>query len=135
MHSFKVVKNLSKYITVFIFLGLGSLLIPRISYACAKKTVQHNQASCSKDHAKNEEQKDCCNTESGKTDGHEQGCKDNCNHSSCRCSITSTSLGLDTSNEYFTSTHFTETKRQKFCFKETYYPSGYRSIWLPPKIS
>ena len=134
MHSFIVLKNLSKYIIVFIFMGLGLLLVPGITYACAKKTVYHKQASCSKDDSKNEEQKDCCNTDSAKTDGHEQDCKDTCNHSSCRCSTPSTSLGLDTFNEFCTASHFTETRKQKFCFRETYYSSGYLSIWLPPKI-
>lgn len=126
---------MNKYISVVIFLGLGLLLVPSISYACAKKMVQHKQASCSKDNSKNEGQKDCCNTDSGKTDGHQKDCKDNCNHSSCRCSTASSSSGLTTPDEFYAASHFTETKRQKFGFREIYYSSGYLSIWLPPKIS
>ena len=130
-----VLKNLSKHITVFIFLGLGLLLVPGITYACAKEAVSQKHSSCSKDDSKNEAQKDCCSTESGKTDGHKRDCKDTCNHSTCRCSTASTSLGLDTFNEFCTASHFTETEKQKFCFRETSYSSGYLSIWLPPKIS
>ena len=130
-----MLKNLSKHISFVILLCLGFFLMPSISYACAKKTANTEQKSCSKDQSAKAEHKSSCKDKSCKKckDGHD--CDGNCKHSSCGCSTSSSSVNLQIPIDLKITHPFGETKKQKFGFKQAYYSSGYSSIWQPPKIS
>lgn len=100
--------------------------MPSISYACAKKTAKTEQKSCSKEKSEKSHHKENCK------DGHD--CGGECNHSSCRCSTSSSFVSLPIPFDLKVTDPFADTKKQKFGFKQAYYSSGYSSIWQPPKI-
>ena len=129
-----MLKNLSKHISFVILLCLGFFLMPNITYACAKKAVKTEQKSCSKEQSKKSEDKISCKDKSCEkcNDGH--GCNGKCKHSSCKCSISSSSFGLPILIDIKTENQFAEIKTQKFGFKQAYYSSGFHSFWQPPKI-
>lgn len=128
-----MLKNLNKHIGFAFFLCLGVFLIPSISYACAKNTASTTQKSCSK--AKSTKAKeDCCKTKSHKKDNKNNECADNCKHSSCGCSTSSSSVSFPLPINLKVINPLAETKKQKFGFKQAYYSSCYYSIWQPPKI-
>ncbi len=130
-----MLKNLSKHINWIFFLCLGFFLVPSISYACAKKTANSEQKSCPKDQSAKAEHKSSCKDKSCKKckDGH--NCDGNCKHGSCGCSASSSSVSLTIPLDLKVTNPFAEIKKQKIAFKQTYYSSGYSSIWQPPKIS
>lgn len=130
-----MLENWSKHICLVILLGLGFVLMPGISYACAKKSTKAEQVYCSKDPSKKTEQKECCKTKTCKKDKNQDDCGGKCKHSSCSCSTSSSSLSLPVLIDLKTKDLFAETKKLKFGFTQAYYSSGYFSIWLPPKIS
>lgn len=129
-----MLKTFSKHISFIILLCLGFFLIPSLSYACAKKTANTEQKSCSKDQYSKSEHKSRCKNQSCTkcNDGHD--CNGKCKQSSCKCSTSSSSLSLPILVDIKTENHFAEIKTQKFGFKQTYYSSGYHSFWQPPKI-
>mgnify|MGYP003599855473 FL=1 len=129
-----MLKTFSKHISFIILLCLGFFLIPSIGYACAKKTVNTERKSCSKDQSAKAEHKSGCKDKSCKkcNDGHD--CNGKCNHSCCRCITTSPAFSSPTLIYFKLTNLFAETKKQKFNFKQAYYSSGYSSIWQPPKI-
>lgn len=130
-----ILKNWGKHICLVILLGMGFLLMPGFSYACAKTATKTEQTSCSKDQNKKAGQKECCKVKSCKKDKNHKDCSGKCKHSSCSCSTSSSSFSLPAPFDLETKTHFTKTKKQKFGFKQALYFSGYFSTWLPPKIS
>ncbi|WP_091525515.1 hypothetical protein [Paenimyroides ummariense] len=91
---------------------------------------------CSKKASESTGRKCCCKTNKFKKDKSISECGGKCNDSSCKCSTgTSLSLSAVPTRIYFTTkAAFADTKTQKFDFKNTYYSSGYFSIWQPPKI-
>lgn len=130
IYKFDVLKSLGKHISLLILLCLGLFLVPNQSYACTKKSTTAEQSSCSKETSKKTEHKDSC-----KKSNHDNGCEGSCKHSSCRCGASISSLVVPIDTELNTKNQFAEVKKQKFGYKQAYYPSGFFSIWLPPKIS
>ncbi|WP_262152769.1 hypothetical protein [Chryseobacterium foetidum] len=125
---------MSKHISFIVLLCMGFFLMPSISYACAKKTAETEQKSYSKDKSEKSGHKDSCNKKSCKKCKDRHNCGDNCKHSSCRCSASSTSFGLPMPIDLKTEIRFAEIKQQKFGFNQAYYSSGFSSVWQPPKI-
>lgn len=130
-----MLKNFSKHISFVILLCLGFFLMPGVSYACAQKSTNVEQKSCSKEQSKKSEHKSSCKDKTCKNCKNGHDCDGNCKHSSCRCSTSTSSLSLPTPIDLKITNPFAETKKQKFGFKQAYYSSGYYSIWQPPKIS
>ncbi len=130
-----MLKTLSKHISFIILLCVGFFLAPSICYACAKKTVNTEQKSCSKEKSKKSNHKESCKDKSCKKCKNGHDCCGDCNHSSCRCSTSSSFVSLPIPIDLKVTDPFAETKKQKFGFKQVYYSLDYSSIWQPPKIS
>lgn len=130
-----MLKTLGKHISFVFLLCLGFFLAPSITYACAKKTAHKEHQSCSKEKSEKCHHKESVNDKSCKKckDGHD--CGGNCNHSSCRCSTSSSFVSLPIPIVLKLTHPFAETKKRNFGFKQVYYSSDYASIWQPPKIS
>ncbi len=127
--------SLSNHISFILFLFLGFLLTPSITYACSKKTNKVKEIACSKDQSIKTEKKDCYKIKPCKKGIKNNSCSAKCKHNSCKCSITSSSVSYLILTDLKIANPFTETKKQKFSFKHTYFSSDYSSIWQPPKIS
>lgn len=127
--------RLSNHISFISFLFLGFILTPSITYAYTKKTNKVKQITCSKYQYTKTEKKDCCKIKSCKNDIKNKSCNAKCKHNSCKCRITSSSLSFSILTDSEITNPFTDVKKQKFIFKQTYYSSDYSSIWQPPKIS
>lgn len=127
-------KDLRKHISFVILLCISFLLLPSKSYACTENTANTEIRSYSNDPSSKAQKKDCCKMQSCKKDRHHNNCNDGCKHSSCRCSTSSTSFGLPIPIDLKTEIRFAEIKQQKFGFNQSYYSSGFSSIWQPPKI-
>lgn len=128
-------KNLSRYIIFVILLCLGFSLMPNISAACAKKTQETTETSCLNKQSKKSEHTDCCKTKGSKKSKSHKDCGSKCQHNSCRCGTSSSSLTLFAEIDLKAESHFAEIKKQKFDLQQSYCFSGYYSIWQPPKIS
>jgi hypothetical protein len=78
--------------------------------------------------------KDCCKEKDSKKKGH--SCDNSCVGSSCGCPVANCASSpmvsfYTESNSLFS---FSE-KKQNYYYSEIFISSGFRSIWLPPKIS
>ncbi len=118
-----------------IFYTLSILLInfilpPTDTYACSSKLNVTEQSKI------RSEQScvqiiDSCNNETGHCGKHGKDCDGKCSNSACQCS---TSL---ISTIPFFAQH-TQVKvilnKSKFFYQQTYFSSGFLTIWLPPKL-
>lgn len=129
-------KNLIKHIGFTILLCLVFIVIPNNTYACAKKATGTEKKCCLQKTSVKTEEKSCCKTKKCKKDKSLSDCNGTCSDSSCKCGTgTSLSLfGVPVRSYFITKDHFADTEKQNFDFKNTYYSSGYFSIWQPPKI-
>lgn len=125
-------KNWSRHITFILFLFLGFLLTPNLSYACSKISIKTEHHKSSKKHFKKTEKKDCCKTKSCEDHHSENNCNGKCKDSSCRCGNSSFSFFLPT--ELKVNTSFDVIEKHQFEFIQSYYSLGHYSIWQPPKI-
>ncbi|RTZ49976.1 hypothetical protein EJ377_07635 [Chryseobacterium arthrosphaerae] len=99
-------KNFKKHISFVILLCVGFFLVPSISYACAKKRRTQNKILLKR----KSKYKEICKDKSCKKckDGHD--CGDDCNHSSCRCSTSSSFVSLPIPIDLKVTDPFAETK-------------------------
>lgn len=109
---------------------LGFFLTPTLIYACGKSSEKTKQSCCKKETSKSDN-KDCCKSHSQK-DKNDDGCGGKCKNPACHCPTTTLTFALPS---------VTEIKYHKILFEkvtitciETYISSGFRAIWLPPKI-
>lgn len=128
-------KYLKIHISIILLFCVGFFLTPNQSYACSKKTAKAEQSGCARKQSGKPEQQACCKTNSCKKDNQHGDCSDQCKHNSCRCGASVSSISLPASIDLKTTNHFAELKKQKFGFRQAYYPTGFFPIWLPPKIS
>jgi len=131
--NFALLKNFSKHTGIIILFCIGFFLAPLQNSACSKETPKTKHASCSKEQSENSKHADCCAAHASNTGKHHNNCNDDCKNSSCRCGTSIPSLYLAITFEL--KHHFADVEKQKFFFREAHYPSGYFSIWIPPKIS
>lgn len=109
---------------------MGFFLIPNVAQACEMNTKK----SCctTQDHS-------CCAThKESKQDKKNQKSCDNgkCNDTSCTCStvVFGSSMFILTFEEIKTSDFYFNKKEKVSFFSKTFISSGFRSVWLPPKI-
>ena len=96
---------------------LGFFLTPTLTYACGKPAEKTEKACCKKETSQTEK-KDCCKSHSQK-DKNDDCCGGKCKNPSCHCP---------------TAPHNIFLGKVTIAYTETYISSGFRSIWLPPKI-
>ncbi|MGJ7029557.1 ABC-type nickel/cobalt efflux system permease component RcnA [Niabella hirudinis] len=131
-------KYLMRNISLLLLFGLGLFAIPKESYSCSKsKAIKTAHPTCEKKQVQTTEKKSCCKTETCKKNVNHEGhnCNGGCNHSSCQCSTSTTSVSLPFSVELSAKDLFASSEKKKFSFMKACYSSGFLSIWLPPKIS
>ena len=121
-----------KFHILLIILTLGLFATPTLTYACETKSTKTETSSCKKDKSDKTEKKDCCKNHQSKNSKNEDGCGGKCKHLSCSCPVAHYAFNLPFSTELKTKTCFTESKKVKSYYNETYLSSGFYSIWTPP---
>ncbi len=120
------------YITFLLLIGF--FLIPMESYACGTES-EKIEISCNDQTDSEVEKKESCDKEKEQCDKHEKDCNGKCGNPDCHCPTNCTYFVVSS----FAYIQFSQTKmivsKSKFYYQEAYYPSGFLSIWLPPKIS
>lgn len=119
------------YYIAFIILT-GFFLTPAQSYACGTESDK-TETSCNKQADAEADNNETCNNETEHCGKHGNDCDGKCGNPSCHC---------PTNGINFTVPFFVQLSQVKvifikpnFYYQETHYSSGFRSIWLPPKIS
>jgi len=135
INNFIVLKNLGINIGMVALFCLGFLLMSNQGYACSKKTSAIERFTCSKQSSIKTGNNICCQIGSCEKNKHHNNCNGVCGHSSCKCSLSVSSLNLVTLIELVLNNHFTEIEKEKFSDQQACYSAGFLSIWLPPKIS
>lgn len=107
----------------------GFLLIPTNNYACETLHHETNQVDNSSAMGDCQEIDGCGDT--SRQCKHGTDCKGKCGNPSCHC---------PTNNTNFTTPYFSLPQlriilsKPNFSYHDTFFPSGFLSIWLPPKI-
>ena len=127
-------KYLGSHISLVILFCTGFFLIPNISGACAKKSVKAVYISCPDKPSKTKDHLSCCKSGTCEKGMSTHNCSEECEHSSCGCTTSTSSLTFHAPVNSDMETHFAEIEQPIFGFKKASYSSGYLSIWLPPKI-
>ena len=110
---------MSKKFYILLLVVLGFFMMPSVAFACGTKTEQKN--CCKKENTSNESSHDGCNG----------ACKDlSCNSSTVYMGLTSL-FHTELNSQLFSFS----TEKQNYYYSEIFISSGFRSIWLPPKIS
>jgi hypothetical protein len=118
---------MTKKCYILLLLIFGFLLGPSFTYAHGAK----KEMSCC---AKPSTTKDCCKKKEASKKAHD--CDNSCTGSSCGCPAAYCSFTAVVSFETTNNALFTFVERaQNFHYSEIFISSGFRSIWLPPKIS
>ncbi len=123
---------MSKNLYILLLVVTGFLLSPTTTMACNQKG---EMTCCAKKSISKKEKKECCsNKESSKKESHE-GCNGACKSITCSSSFIYlgmiNGIQLDLNNTLFGF----YTKKQHFYYSNIFISSGYKSIWLPPKIA
>lgn len=118
------------YYIAFLIL-IGFFLTPIQSYACGTES-EKVETFCEKQLDSGVEKGNSCDTEKGQCDEHGKDCGGNCGKSDCHCPSNSTNFTIP----FFAQLGPTKIilSKPKFYYQEAYYSTGFRSIWLPPKI-
>lgn len=125
---FAVLKILSKHIALIVVFSFGFLLTKNSCYACSSKTGKSHLSVCSKTNHLSAQQ----SCQKGK---HHHDCNHKCKHCSCVCSRSTCSIYLQSLIGIKSKNSLAVLKKEKFDFIQVHYPSGFHTIWLPPKIS
>ena len=91
-------------------------LMPSTAMACGNSNSKH---SCEKEVSSKKTEKKCyCSNDSSESKD-ENGCKGDCGHANCGCSMTCPSSSIE---------------KVKFSYTAPSISDGFHSIWLIPKI-
>ncbi|QOI98869.1 MAG: hypothetical protein HRU69_08365 [Flammeovirgaceae bacterium] len=121
--------------TRFIYIALlsltGFLLTPPDTYACGSKS-ENLENTCTKKSDTQKGKKSCCDTDNVQCNNHGRDCDGKCGNPNCHCPANHT---------YFTIPYFVKFSgfkliphKPNFYYQDSFYSSGFLSIWLPPKI-
>lgn len=121
---------MTRQISILLIVMLGFFLTPTLTYACGK-SVEKTEKSCCKKETSKSDKKDCCKNHSQK-DKNDDDCDGKCKNSSCHCPTAPLAIVLPFVTEMKYYNIFLE--KVTIAYTETYISSGFRSIWLPPKI-
>ncbi|PKQ46141.1 hypothetical protein [Confluentibacter flavum] len=120
---------MSRFLYIVCLTLFGFILIPTNSYACGTSR-EKSERTCTKDKLANSDIQDCC--KQADSSHSEKGCDGICSNAGCHCP----SVFSNVTNPLFTKlvqVKFIETTTNLY-YQETYYSSGFLSIWQPPKI-
>jgi hypothetical protein len=126
------IKRMTRQISILLIVMLGFFLTPTLTYACgtsAKKT----EKSCCEKGASKADKKDCCKQDHSQKDKNDDGCGGQCGNSSCHCPTLNIAIALPFVSELKHNVFIAQ--KRSIPYTETYFSSGFLSIWLPPKIS
>lgn len=122
---------MTRQISILLIVMLGFFLTPTLTYACGTKAEKTEKSCCKKETSKSDK-KDCCKSHSQK-DKNDDDCNGKCKNPSCHCPTAPLTIVLPFVTEMKYHNIFLE--KVTIAYTETYISSGFRSIWLPPKIS
>lgn len=122
---------MTRFFYIALFTLIGFVLTPTDTYACGSKSSETELSNKKNDKA-SLQKSDCCDKEKGQCGKHGKDCDGNCGNPACHCPTNCTN---------FTIPFFAQLSQAKvilnksnFYYQETYFSSGFLSIWLPPKI-
>ena len=110
---------------------LGFFLTPTLTYACGKSAEKTEKPCCKKETSQTEK-KDCCKNHSD-NDKNNDGCGGKCKNPFCHCPTAPLTIAVHFVTE--TKNHNILLEKLSIAYTQSYVSSGFRSIWLPPKIS
>ena len=109
---------------------LGFFLTPTLTYACGKKSEKTEKSCCEKGTSQNDT-KECCKKSHSQDNKNDNGCGGQCGNPSCHCPTVNITLPFVSEVKH----NLFYVEKLSIYYTETYISSGFRSIWLPPKIS
>ncbi|MBK6611133.1 MAG: hypothetical protein IPI59_00175 [Sphingobacteriales bacterium] len=122
---------MSRFIYIALLSLIGFCLTPSETYACGSKS-ENTENTYSKKSDTEKENKAFCDTEKGQCNNHGKDCDGKCGNPNCHC---------PTYYANFTVPFFVQfsgiklnPNKPNFYYQESFYSSGFISIWLPPKI-
>jgi hypothetical protein len=122
---------MTRFLYIALFTLIGFVLTPTDTYACGAKS-ENTENTFNKQSNSKMEMKDCCDKEKGQCGKHGKDCDGNCGNPACHCPTNCTNFTIPFLAQ------FSQVKlilsKPNFYYQETYYSSGFLSIWLPPKI-
>ena len=123
---------MSKKFYILLLVVFGFFMIPSVAFACGTKT---EKSCCKKKSSSKTEQKDCCKKENTSNESSHDGCNGACKDLSCNSSTVYMGLTSLFHTELNSQLFSFSTEKQNYYYSEIFISSGFRSIWLPPKIS
>ncbi|WP_251795752.1 MULTISPECIES: hypothetical protein [unclassified Arenibacter] len=131
-NSYLCVFNAMARIFHIVFLtALGFFLTPTLSYACDSKS-EKIETICNKQSDSEIQKKDCCNEEKGQCGKHENQCDGKCGNPTCQCPSHCPNFSTPFLAQFSLGKMILS--KPNFYYQDTYYSSGFLSIWQPPKI-
>lgn len=113
---------------------IGFVATPTGAFACGAKS-ENIESTCNEQPNSEMQNKGCCDTEKGQCGHSGKDCDGKCGNPSCNCPSNSSNC------PYFVVLFFAQfsqvgliLSKPNFYYQDTYYSSGFHSIWLPPKI-
>lgn len=131
------INNFVRYIYMkrlfsIILLILGCFLLATTGASACTKKAEKGETVCEEKFKLESEKKDCCKAHNRDCGKHGNGCEGQCENPFCNCLPVFSSLTVPVF-AHIVQTGFLESK-MVFAYSETFYPSKFYSIWLPPKI-
>jgi hypothetical protein len=122
---------MTRFIYIALLTLIGFFLTPTDIYACGSKseTVEN---TCSNQSQTEQEKKDCCDTEKGQCGKHGKDCDGKCGNPDCHCPTSHTNFTIPFLIKF--SGIKLILNKPIFYYQDSFYSSGFLSIWLPPKI-
>jgi len=120
-----------RFIYIALLTLIGFLLTPTDIYACGSKS-ENIENNCTKQSDTEAEKKECCDTEKEQCNKHGKDCDGKCGNSNCHCPSNHTNFTIPFLIK-FSGIKLIPNK-PNFYYQDSFYSSGFISIWLPPKI-
>mgnify|MGYP007002410068 FL=1 len=122
---------MTRFFYIALLTLIGFFLTPTDTYACGSKS-ENIENTCTKQSNTETEKKDCCDTEKGQCGKHGKDCDGKCGNPACHCPTNCTNFTITFFDGFSGITIIVN--KPNFYYQDTYYSSGFLSIWQPPKI-
>jgi hypothetical protein len=122
---------MTRFIYIALFTLFGFILTPTDTYACESKS-EKVENTCSKKSDSETEKKGCCDTDKGQCGKHGKDCEGNCGNPACHCPTNCTNFSIPLFDAFLRIKIIVS--KPNFYYQDTYYSSGFLTIWQPPKI-
>lgn len=124
--------NMTRFVSIAVFLLFGLLMIPTNTYACESKS-ENIENTCSKQTDTKKTKEKCCDTKKEHSDKHGRECNGKCDNPACQCPSTCTSCIIPLFYDFLRVQSIVS--KPNYHYQDTYYLSDFIAIWQPPKIS